>query len=181
MYAAIDLDTKLILDVALFGRRGTDPAAAFLHGLTEKHDLSEAEFLVDGAGYLTALHRLGLSGHLDYIDRNHIEKWFHPLKMRIDRFHNSWVGSLASAREWLEQFVHVLITAYLLFYNSISTEKSAINLALHAIIAIFCMSAILSSVFDFITCYWSYFWMVALFSVMSSPLVYGLVFKYKLC
>ncbi|RKD86217.1 IS6 family transposase [Halopiger aswanensis] len=106
MYAAIDLDTKLILDVALFGRRGTDPAAAFLHGLTEKHDLSEAEFLVDGAGYLTALSRLGLSGHLDYVDRNHIEKWFHTLKMRIDRFHNSWVGSRASVREWLEQFVH---------------------------------------------------------------------------
>jgi len=26
--------------------------------------------------------------------------------MRIDRFHNSWVGSRASVREWLEQFVH---------------------------------------------------------------------------
>ncbi|QRV17817.1 IS6 family transposase (plasmid) [Haloterrigena salifodinae] len=106
MYAAIDLDTKLILDVELFGRRGTDPAAAFLHGLTEKHDLSDAEFLVDGYGYLTALSRLGLSGHLDYVDRNHIEKWFHTLKMRIDRFHNSWVGSRASTREWIEQFVH---------------------------------------------------------------------------
>ncbi|PGF14601.1 hypothetical protein CP556_21175 [Natrinema sp. CBA1119] len=73
----------------------------------------------------------------------------------------------------------ILITAYLLFYNSMSTDKSAINLVLHATIAIFCMSAILSSVFDSITCYWSYFWMVALFSVMSSPLVYGLVFKHK--
>ncbi|WP_049888346.1 IS6 family transposase [Natrinema sp. J7-2] len=106
VYAAIDLDTKLILDVALFGRRGTNPAAAFLHGLTEKHDFSNAEFLVDGAGYLTALSRLGLSGHLDYVHRNHIEKWFHTLKMRIDRFHNSWVGSRVSVREWLEQFVH---------------------------------------------------------------------------
>ncbi len=45
MYAAIDLDTKLILDVALFGRRGTDPAAAFLHGLAQTHDLSDTEFL----------------------------------------------------------------------------------------------------------------------------------------
>lgn len=26
--------------------------------------------------------------------------------MRIDRFHSSWVGSRASARERLEQFVH---------------------------------------------------------------------------
>ena len=83
MYAAIDLDMKLILDVALFERRGTDPAAAFLHGLTEKHDLSEVELLVDGAGYLTALSRLGLSGHLNYIDRNHIEKCFTPSKFGL--------------------------------------------------------------------------------------------------
>ncbi|ELZ24552.1 Integrase catalytic region [Haloterrigena salina JCM 13891] len=43
MYAAIDIDTKLILDVALFERRGTDPAAAFLHGRTKKHDLYHGE------------------------------------------------------------------------------------------------------------------------------------------
>ncbi|ELY99873.1 Integrase catalytic region [Natrialba aegyptia DSM 13077] len=95
MYAAIDLDTKLILDVALFERRGTDPTAAFLHELTEKYDLSDAEFLVDGAGYLTDLSRFELSGHLDYVDRNHIEKWFHTLKIWVDCFHNSWVGSRA--------------------------------------------------------------------------------------
>jgi len=26
--------------------------------------------------------------------------------MRIDRFHNSWVGSQSSVQEWLEQFMH---------------------------------------------------------------------------
>ncbi len=67
VYAAIDLDTRLILDVAVFGRRGTDPAAAFLHRLTEKHDLSETVFLVDGYVYLTALSRLGLSGQLNEV------------------------------------------------------------------------------------------------------------------
>jgi transposase-like protein len=46
-------------------------------------------FLVDGHSYQTALARLGLSGRLDYVDRNLIEKWFHTLKMRVDRFHNS--------------------------------------------------------------------------------------------
>jgi putative transposase len=106
VYAAIDLDSRLILDAAVFGRRGTDPAAAFLHRLTEKHDLDETVFLVDGYGCLTSLSRLGLSGQLDYVERNLIEKWFHTLKMRVDRFHNSWVGSRASVREWLEQFVH---------------------------------------------------------------------------
>ncbi|GGM66101.1 putative transposase [Halarchaeum rubridurum] len=106
LYAAIDTETKLILDVAVFGQHGTDPAAAFLHRLKEKHDLSDAEFLVDQFGYRTALSRLGLSGQVNYTERNLIEKWFHTLKMRVDRFHNSWVGSRASVREWLEQFMH---------------------------------------------------------------------------
>jgi putative transposase len=55
LYAAIDVDTKLLLDVELFSRRGTNPAAAFLHRLREKHDLSETVFLVDQFGYRTAL------------------------------------------------------------------------------------------------------------------------------
>jgi len=74
LYAAIDLDTKLILGVDLFGRQGTNPSAAFLHELSEKHDLSEAVFLVDGFDYQTALARLGLSGRRDYTDRNLTEK-----------------------------------------------------------------------------------------------------------
>lgn len=66
---------------------------AFLHRLTEKHDLSEAVFLVVGYGYQTALARLGLSGQLDYVDRNLIKKWFHTLKTRVDRLHDWWVSS----------------------------------------------------------------------------------------
>ena len=85
---AIDLDTKLILDVALFDRHGTDSAAAFLHGLREKHDLPDAEFLIDQFDYQTAVSRLGLNGRVDYTDRNLTEKWFHTFKMWIGRFHN---------------------------------------------------------------------------------------------
>jgi transposase-like protein len=99
LYAAIDIETKLILDVQLFGQHGTDPAAAFLHRLREKHDLSETVFLVDGYGYQTAIARSALSGRLDYVDRNLIETWFQTLKMRVDGFHNSWVGSRSSAQE----------------------------------------------------------------------------------
>ena len=62
VYDAIILETKVLLDATVFGRRGTDPAAAFLHGLTQKHDCSQTMLLVDGFGYLTALLRLGLSG-----------------------------------------------------------------------------------------------------------------------
>ncbi|MCD2199428.1 IS6 family transposase [Halobacterium sp. KA-4] len=106
LYAAIDTDIKLILDVALLGRHATDPAATFLQKLQGKHDLSETEFLVDQFGYRTAISRLGLSGRVNYTDRTRIEKWFHTLKMRVDRFHNSWVGSRAIVRKWLEQFMH---------------------------------------------------------------------------
>ena len=105
VYAAIILETKVLLDAAVFGRRGTDPAAAFLHGLTQKHDCSQTVLLVDGFGYLTAILRLELSGRLNYADRNHIEKWFHTLKMRLDRFHLSWVGSRQSVRKCLASFV----------------------------------------------------------------------------
>ncbi|ELZ97593.1 IS6 family transposase (plasmid) [Haloferax mediterranei ATCC 33500] len=104
LYAAIDTETKLLLDVELFGRHGTDPAAAFLYRLSEKHDHSDAVFLVDGYGYQTALSRLGLSGRLDYVNRNLIEKWFHTLTMRVDRFHNSLAGSHGNVREWFIQF-----------------------------------------------------------------------------
>ena len=106
LYAAIDIDIKLLLDVQLFKRHGTDPAAAFLHGVVEKHDCEDTVFLVDQFGYRTALSRLGLSGRIDYTDRNLIEKWFHTLKMQVDRFHNSWVDSRLSVCQWLAIFVH---------------------------------------------------------------------------
>jgi putative transposase len=106
LYAAIDLDTKVILDVALFKRHGTDPAASFLHGVCEKHDCSDTVFLADAFEYRTAFPRLGINGRVDYTERNLIEKWFHTFKMRVDRFHNSWVGSRLSVRQWLAVFIH---------------------------------------------------------------------------
>ena len=45
LYAAIDIDSKLLLGADLFERRGTDPATEFLRQLTEKHGLSNAELL----------------------------------------------------------------------------------------------------------------------------------------
>ncbi|GAA0197573.1 hypothetical protein GCM10009000_009090 [Halobacterium noricense] len=104
VYAAIDVTTKMLLDIELFSCRGTDPATAFLHEVTEKHDLSEAVFLINGYGYLTAISRLGLSGRLDYSLRNHVERWFQTFKVRTDRFHTSWVGSRPAARRWFQQF-----------------------------------------------------------------------------
>lgn len=52
---------KIVVEVDIYRRRGADPTAAFLYRLTEKHEISDAEFLVDGGGYLTALIRYELS------------------------------------------------------------------------------------------------------------------------
>ncbi|KZX49936.1 IS6 family transposase [Haloarcula sp. K1] len=106
LYAAVDVDSKLLLEVDVFSRRGPDPAAAFLHRLTQKHDVADTEFLADAGGYLTALSRHDLSGRLNYRSRNHIEKWFQTVTMRIDRFHFFWRGSQSSAKQWLRRFRH---------------------------------------------------------------------------
>jgi len=52
--AVIDTESKLLLEIDVFSRCGTDPAAAFLSRLEEKQDLDETGFLVDAGGYLTA-------------------------------------------------------------------------------------------------------------------------------
>ena len=106
LYVAIDLDTKLISHVAVYKHHGTDPAAAFLRALTEKHDCSAAVFSAGAFDYRTAFARLGLNGWVDYSERNLIEKWFQTLEMRGDRFHNSWVGSRRSVRKRLAMFMH---------------------------------------------------------------------------
>ena len=61
--------------------RGRDPAEQFLDDLKENHRVSDAEFLVDGMGYLTALARTDLSGELNYTDRNIVEKLFQTYTM----------------------------------------------------------------------------------------------------
>jgi transposase-like protein len=104
LYAAIDLDSKLLLGLNLFERQGTDPTTEFLEKLIK--NLSNIMSLVDSYSYLTALFRLDLNDHLDYVDRNFIEKWFHTLKMRIDRFYHSWVGSRATVAQWLTLFAY---------------------------------------------------------------------------
>ena len=74
LYAAIDTDSKVVLHAGLSQNRGTDPATTFLRELKEEHRVSDAEFLVDGMGYLTALAKTDLLGNLNYSDRNIVEK-----------------------------------------------------------------------------------------------------------
>lgn len=76
LYAAIDVDKKVVLQVQFKQLRGRDPAEAFQRALKEKHRLEDAECLVDGTGHLTTLARTILNGDLNYTDRNILEKLF---------------------------------------------------------------------------------------------------------
>jgi putative transposase len=76
LYAAIDVDTKVVLHARLSWHRGRDPAERFLTELKEKHRVFDAEFLVDGTGYLTVLARTDVSGKLNYTGRIIVEKPF---------------------------------------------------------------------------------------------------------
>jgi CheY-like chemotaxis protein len=72
-------------DGAVFGRRDTDPAVAFLHGRTEPHDLANTVVLVEGVGSPTGRTRVGPSGQFDSGDRPLVDPWVHTRTVRIDR------------------------------------------------------------------------------------------------
>jgi len=61
--------------------------------LKKQHRVSDAEFLVDGIGYFTALAWTDLSGDLNYSNRNIVENLLQTFTMRIGRFHETWNGS----------------------------------------------------------------------------------------
>jgi transposase-like protein len=55
--AAIDTESKLLREVDMYSRYCTDLAAALLYRPTNKQDVPDVAFLVDGVGYQTALVR----------------------------------------------------------------------------------------------------------------------------
>jgi len=119
LYAAIDVDSKVVLHARLSQHRGTEPATTFLRELKEEHRVCDAEFLVDGMGYLTALARTNLTGDLNYSERNIVEKLFQTYTMRVGRFHETWNGSQPSAERWL--------TAYTAYYNHDRSHQALEN------------------------------------------------------
>ena len=119
LYAAIDVNSKVVLHTRLSQDRGTEPAATFLRELKEEHRVADAEFLVNGMGYLTALARTDLTGDLNYSERNIVEKLFQTYIMRVGRFHETWNGSQPSAERWL--------TAYTAYYNQHRSHQALEN------------------------------------------------------
>lgn len=77
LYATLDLETKVLLDGQLFKKHEIDPAAAFLHGVAEKHDCAGTVFLVDQFRYRTAL-TISVEWSSRLYRPKHIEKGLTP-------------------------------------------------------------------------------------------------------
>ncbi len=82
--------------VVFFGRRGTEPTAAFRHRLTERRELSDTAFLIGSYGRPTAISRLCSNSQFSYVGRDYIGKWFHTYEVRVDRSYNVRVRTRAS-------------------------------------------------------------------------------------
>ena len=119
LYAAIDVNEKVVRGARLSQHRGTEPAATFLRELKDEHRVCGAEFLVDSMGYLTMLARTDLTGDLNYSEHNIVEKPFQTCTMRVGRFHETWNGSQPSAERWL--------TAYTAYYNRDRSHQALAN------------------------------------------------------
>ena len=107
LYAAVDPDTNRFLHIRLFTTTTTALTQRFLQELREKHDVSDAMFLVDYAQHLAAaLHRAGLQFQtIRHGNRNAVERVFREVKRRTSSFSNSFSHVQPTTAEmWLQAF-----------------------------------------------------------------------------
>jgi putative transposase len=107
LYAAVDPTNNHLLHVRLFHSTTTAATRMFLRELSEKHDIENSLFLVDGAQHLqTALRRSGLRfRYVKHGNRNSAERVFRELKRRTQAFSNCFSNAQPeTAEEWLLAF-----------------------------------------------------------------------------
>ena len=107
LYAAVDPDTNKFLHVRLFTTTATALTQQFLWELQQKHDVSDAVFLVDYAQHLAAaLRRAGLRFQTTrHGNRNAVERVFREVKRRTSSFGNSFSHvQPTTAETWLQAF-----------------------------------------------------------------------------
>ncbi|WP_226483336.1 IS6 family transposase [Natrinema amylolyticum] len=107
LYTAVDPETNKILHMRLYSTTTTALTERFLQELTEKHDIDDAVFLVDGAKHLqTALRRSGLRFRYEkHGNRNAAERIFREIKRRTSSFSNCFSHAQPSTAEsWLQAF-----------------------------------------------------------------------------
>ena len=104
LYAAVEPETNVILHVSLYSTRTIVTTKLFLRDLAEKHEVDDAEFLVDGAPWLQAgLFELGMHfRHETFGERNPVERIFQEIKRRTEQFYNTFSHAAPeSAENWL--------------------------------------------------------------------------------
>jgi transposase-like protein len=107
LYAAVDPDTNEVLHTKLEPTTTKVLAHSFLTELNEKHDVSDAVFLVDGSHSLQdACHRHGLDFKYEKRgNRNSVERVFREVKRRTISFSNCFSNaSAATADDWIKSF-----------------------------------------------------------------------------
>jgi transposase-like protein len=107
LYAAVDPETNELLHTTLEPTTTKVLAHSFLTELGEKHDVSDAVFLVDGSHSLQdACHRHGFDfRHEKHGNRNAVERVFREIKRRTICFSNCFSNADAeTADDWIRSF-----------------------------------------------------------------------------
>ncbi|MDF9747838.1 IS6 family transposase [Natrinema salsiterrestre] len=107
LYTDVDPETNKILHMRLYSTTTTALTERFLQELTEKDDLDNAVFLVDGAKHpQTAFRRSGLRFRYEkHGNRNAAERVFRETKRRTSSFSNCFSHAQPSTAEsWLQSF-----------------------------------------------------------------------------
>jgi transposase-like protein len=107
LYAAVDPKTNESLHTTLEPTTTKVLAHSFLTELSEKHDISDAVFLVDGSHSLQdACHRHGFDFRYEkHGNRNAVERVFRELKRRTICFSNCFSNADAeTADDWIKSF-----------------------------------------------------------------------------
>ena len=107
LYAAVDPETNELLHTKLEPTTTKVLAHSFLTELSEKHDVSDAVFLVDGSHSLqAACQRHGFDFRYEkHGNRNAVERVFREIKRRTICFSNCFSDSEAeTADDWIRSF-----------------------------------------------------------------------------
>jgi Transposase and inactivated derivatives len=107
LYAAVDPETNELLHTKLEPTTTKVLAHSFLTELSEKHDISDAVFLVDGSHSLqNGCQRHGFDFRYEkYGNRNAVERIFREIKRRTFCFSNCFSNAEAeTADDWLRSF-----------------------------------------------------------------------------
>jgi len=104
LYATVDPEANELLYTSLETTTNTVIAQTFLAEIDEKHDVSEAVFLINGAHSLqAACHRAGYGSRYEkHGNRNAVERVFREIKCRTVCFSNCFSNTSAeTADDWI--------------------------------------------------------------------------------